>query len=280
MTYKTLKELNIGTGNRTFIIAEAGINHNGSKELALKMVDEVKSAGADAIKFQTYITEKRAPKNSPVFSILKKCELSNGDQEEIKKYAEEKGLLFFSTPFDEDSVAFLKSINVPLFKVASFDIVNKKLLDAIAKTGIPSIVSRGMGNKIEIDEAIKIFKENNAEYAILHCISAYPAPKEAVNLNAINSLKNFYNCIVGYSDHTLDIDASLYAVAAGVKIIEKHFTLDRKMEGPDHLMSVDPASLKKMCEKIRELEVMLGEGEIKMSPAEKDIMIYRRPTEL
>jgi len=280
MGYKTLRDLNIGTGSKTFIIAEAGINHNGSKDLALKMVDEVKAAGADAIKFQTYVTEKRAPADSPVFKILKKCELSTDDQREIKEYANKQGLMFFSTPFDEESVNFLKSIGVPLIKVASFDIVNKKLLAEVAKTGIPVIFSRGMANKNEIDEAIKILSANNVDFAILHCVSAYPAPIESVNLRIINSLKKAYDCVIGYSDHTLDIDASLYAVAMGAKIIEKHFTLDRKMEGPDHVMSVDPESLKKMCEKIRQLETMLGESEIVMSPAEKDIIIYRRPTEL
>ena len=280
MKKKTLKKLGIGNNQKVFIVAEAGINHNGSLDLALKMVNEAKKAGADAIKFQTYITEKRVTKDNPVFSILKKCELPNGDQKKIKQYADKTGIFFFSTPFDEESVDFLKNIDVPIIKIASFDIVNKKLLNAAAVTGIPIIVSRGMANSKEIDEAVEIFNKNNADYAILHCVSAYPAPKEVVNLRIIKSLIEKYSCPIGYSDHTLDLDASIYAVAVGATIIEKHFTLNRKMEGPDHKMSVDPQDLTALCRKIRELEVMLGSEEMRQLPEEESTKIFRRPTEI
>lgn len=276
----TLEKLNIGNRNRTFIIAEAGINHNGNLSFALKMVEEAKKNGADAIKFQTYATEKRVKKDNPVYSILKECELSQNEQLKIKEYADEIGIIFFSTPFDEESVDFLKNLKVPLIKIASFDIVNKKLLNRAASSGIPLIVSRGMANQKEIDEAIKIFNDHGADYAILHCVSAYPTPKEAVNLKVIHSLKNLYSCPIGFSDHTLDLDASIYAVAAGASIIEKHFTLDRNMDGPDHKMSVNPTELKEMCRKIRELEIMMGSGEIRSLPEEDGARIFRRPTEL
>lgn len=274
-----LKDLKIGLGQKTFIIAEAGINHNGDLNLAFKMVKEAKRAGADAIKFQTYVTEKRVAKNSPVFGVLKKCELSQAQQKKIKDYADRTGILFFSTPFDEASVDFLKNLKVKLIKIASFDIVNERLLKAAVATKIPLIISRGMATAAEIDRAVRICRSKGVDYALLHCVSAYPAPKESVNLRAIKSLQK-YNCPVGYSDHTLDLDASIYAVAAGACIIEKHFTLDRNMEGPDHKISTNPKELATLCQKIRELEIMLGSGKIISLPAEKGTRVYRRPSKL
>jgi N,N'-diacetyllegionaminate synthase len=276
---KKLESLGIMRGGKTFIIAEAGINHNGDLGLAFKLVKEAKKAGADAIKFQTYVTEKRVAPGSPIFEVLKKCELSQEQQKRVKEYADKTGILFFSTPFDEASVDFLKSLKVKLIKIASFDIVNEKLLNKATVSGIPLVISRGMANTKEIDKAVKICKKNGTEYALLHCISAYPAPKESVNLNAIKILQK-YNCPIGYSDHTLDLDASLYAVAIGACIIEKHFTLDRNMKGPDHKISTNPKELAVLCQKIRELEVMLGSGKITSLPVEKGTRIYRRPSKL
>jgi len=275
-----LAQLHIGPGNKTFIIAEAGINHNGDMTLALRMVAEAKKAGADAIKFQTYETDKRVARDNPVYDILKKCELSQEQQKRIKEYADKVGILFFSTPFDEESVRFLRELNVPLMKIASFDIVNKKLLDAVSKTQIPVIASRGMANQEEIDEAVKIFKDYGVDFAILHCVSAYPTPKEAVNMRMMHTLQAVHSCPVGFSDHTLDLDASIYAVAAGAHIIEKHFTLDRNIAGPDQKMSVDPQDLLALCKKIREVEMILGSGEIRQLPEEEGAKIFRRPTEI
>ena len=274
---KTFKDVSIGQG-KTFIIAEAGINHNGKLELALKLVDAAKESGANAIKFQTYKTEQRVAADSPIFSLLKQCELSDDQQRKIKEHADKVGILFFSTPFDTESLDFLQTLEVPLMKIASFDIVNTKLLEAVAKTQIPTIISRGMADTKEIDAAVAIFKNHQAPFALLHCISAYPTPKEDTNLLAIQSLKAAYDCPVGYSDHTLDLDASVYAVAVGARIIEKHFTLARDMEGPDHKMSVDPASLKVLSQRIRELEQMLGKGELESMPAEEGTRVYRRPS--
>lgn len=272
-----LRKLKISHDQSVFIIAEAGINHNGDLGLALKMVKEAKKAGASAIKFQTFITEKRVPKNSPIFEILKKCELSQEQQRKIKNYADEIGILFFSTPFDEESVDFLRSLKVKLMKIASFDIVNGRLFGKAVSSKIPLIISRGMATTKEIDRAIEICKKNGTEYAILHCVSAYPAPKESVNLKAIKFLQN-YNCPIGYSDHTLDLEASIYAVAGGACIIEKHFTLDRNMDGPDHKISTDPKGLAVLCQKIKELETMLGDGRIVSLPVEKATRVYRRPS--
>jgi sialic acid synthase SpsE len=263
-----------------FIIAEAGINHNGDFATALKMIDLAKEAGASAIKFQTYVTEKRVAKDNPVFDILKKCELSFDEQTELKKHADNIGILFFSTPFDTDSVHFLKTIGVSLFKIASFDLVNEQLLSEVVATKLPVIISRGMANTTEIDRALDILQAGQTKFALLHCISSYPAAKEVVNLKAITSLRERYHCIVGYSDHTLDLDASVYSVVLGAKVVEKHFTLDRAMVGPDHAMSVDPEELKLLCQKIREAEVMLGTGVIAESEAEQGAKIFRRPTKI
>ncbi|MDP3741293.1 MAG: N-acetylneuraminate synthase family protein, partial [bacterium] len=164
---KTFKQLNIGRDKPTFIIAEAGINHNGDLDTALRLVEAAKTAGASAIKFQTYVTEKRVASDSPIFGILKQCELSPDLQRKIKERADRLGILFFSTPFDPESVKFLEEIKVPLMKIASFDIVNKKLLDAVARVGIPTIISRGMADKSEIDTAIQIFGKARTEFAVL-----------------------------------------------------------------------------------------------------------------
>jgi N,N'-diacetyllegionaminate synthase len=273
---KTFKQLSIGEGNKVFIIAEAGINHNGDLKTALRLIDAAKKAGADAIKFQTYVTEKRVKAGSPIFDILKKCELSHEDMQAMKKHADKKGIIFFSTPFDEESIAFLASIGVSLLKIASFDIVHKSLLRAAAATGIPTIISRGMATKAEIDAATKIFDKAKSEYAILHCISAYPTPRAEINLRAITTLKETYDCPIGYSDHTLDIDSCVYAVARGAAILEKHFTLSKKMKGPDHALSADPREFAELVERVREVEVMLGTGKIESLPVEKGTRMYRR----
>ena len=274
----TFSQLNIGRDQKTFIIAEAGINHNGDLETALRLVEAAKTAGASAIKFQTYVTEKRVTPDNPVFGVLKKCELAGGQQRKIKEHADRLGITFFSTPFDLESAEFLRKLGVPLMKIASFDIVNKQLLAAVAAAGIPTIISRGMADAAEIDTAAAIFEKHGTEYALLHCISAYPTPKTAANLNVIPALLEKYSCPIGFSDHTLDIDASIYAAAMGARIIEKHFTLDRSQDGPDHKLSADPESLATLCVKISELETMLGSADLQAVPEEEGAKIFRRPT--
>lgn len=266
----------IGENQKTFIIAEVGINHNGEVEKAKGLIHSAKEAGADAVKFQTYITEKRVPIDSPIYDILKKCELSENKTKELIEFAKKEGTIFFSTPFDEESVNLLIENNVSLMKIASFDIVNSKLLEVVAKTGIPTIISRGMANLEEINTALNYFKANDTEYALLHCISAYPVNHTDANLNVIKELKKLYNCPVGYSDHTLGIEVASLSVAVGANIIEKHFTLDINDEGPDHKLSADPNMFKELVENIRKIETILGSNEIKTYECEKDILQYRR----
>jgi len=281
MVKRKIIEINnskIGENQKTFIVAEVGINHNGDMRIATNLIKLAKEAGADAVKFQTYITEKRVPKNSPIYGILKKCELNNQETEELIKYANKNNIFFFSTPFDDESVDLLVKLKIPLMKIASFDIVNLKLLEKVAITGIPAIISRGMANKAEIDRALNIFKKFNTEYALLHCISAYPAEKYDANLNIIKKLKEIYDCPIGYSDHTLDIEIAYFSVIAGACIVEKHFTYDKNAEGPDHKLSADPEIFKKLVNKIREIEKILGSSEIELQECEKDILQYRRPS--
>lgn len=266
----------IGDEQKTFIVAEIGINHNGEINLAKNLIKSAKEAGADAVKFQTYNTELRVSKNSPIYNILKKCELSSETTEKLINFAKIKDIIFFSTPFDEESVDLLVKFKVPLMKIASFDIINLKLVEKVAKTQIPTIISRGMANTAEISKAVKLFEKYGTDYAILHCISAYPTKESDANLNIIKSLKAIYNCPIGYSDHTLGIEVAYLSVVAGATIIEKHFTLDTNAEGPDHKLSADPNMLKHLVEKVRMMESIMGSGKIQMQECEKDILQYRR----
>jgi len=274
-----LKVSNILIGNEhpAFIIAEVGINHNGSMENAMKLIDEAYKSGASSVKFQTYITEKRVERDAPIFDILKQCELSFDDQRELFNYANEIGLVAFSTPFDEESVDFLAEIETPLLKVASFDIVNKTLLKKMSDANIPVIVSRGMATESELDQAQDLFNVKNVPLAILHCISAYPIQNlESINMSTMAYLQDRYECPIGFSDHTIGPAASICAVAMGAKVIEKHFTLDKNDEGPDHIMSADPMEMLEMISGIRDVEKMIGKPVSGPIPEEQDILQYRR----
>ena len=267
----------IGQGEKVFVIAEIGINHNGDFDIARKLIDKAKYSSADAVKLQTYITEKRAPKDSPVFPILKQCELSFDQQKELFEYARGEGIEIFSTPFDEESVDFLSSIDVSCYKIASFDIVNKRLLEKVAAQGKPVIISRGMASQPEIDTAIGIMKKFDREAVLLHCISAYPVPSHSsLYLETIRALKERYHCPVGFSDHTLGAEAAKYAVAAGASVIEKHFTLSKEGKGPDHALSTEPDELKEMVKGIRAVSEMIGEAVWASVAAEEGILQYRR----
>lgn len=266
----------VGENQKTFIVAEVGINHNGDVETAKKLITEAKKAGADAVKFQTYITEKRVKKDMPIFDILKRCELSREQTKELSQFSKEQGISFFSTPFDEESVDLLYEIGVPVFKIASFDIVNKNLLRHVASKNLPVIFSRGMTNEEEIREAIGIFENENVPYAILHCVSSYPAKDEDANLKVINTLKKKFNCPVGYSDHTSGNHVPILSIAAGACIIEKHFTLDKDMEGPDHKLSCDPQELKELVQQARKIESIMGDAKVRLLECEKPTAQYRR----
>ena len=261
----------IGEEELCFLIAEAGVNHNGNIELAKKLIDVAKDAGADAVKFQTFTTEGLLSKNIVVpkhvesreslFETIRKLELSEEEHYELSEYCNQKGIIFMSTPLDNKSVDLLDDIGVPVFKVASCDLDNLPLLNYIAKKEKPIILSTGMGTISEVGEAVEVIKSyGNNDIILLHCVSAYPPKVEEVNLRAINTLREAFKLPVGYSDHTIGITIPLAAVAMGAKVIEKHFTLDKKMEGPDHAVSADPADLKNLISGIREIEKSFGTG--------------------
>jgi len=259
----------------TFVIAEVGVNHNGSIETAKKLVDIALKAGCDAIKFQTFKAEKivtRQAKKAEYqirntsdlesqYEMLKVLELSQECHLELIKYCKCNEITFLSTPFDEESSDFLESIGLKMFKIPSGEITNKPLIQHIAKKQKPIILSTGMSTLGEVEEALEwIYEEGNTQITLLHCTSNYPTIPEDVNLRAMITLKQAFNIKVGYSDHTLGIEIPLAAVALGATIIEKHITLSKEMEGPDHKASLEPYELIEMVSKIRNLEKALGDG--------------------
>lgn len=275
-----------------FIIAEAGDNHNGNFDNAIKLVDAAVEAGADCVKFQTFVTEEiiskyaqmaeYQKKNTGVvesqYDMVKKLELSFEDFAKIQQYCKEQGIIFLSTPFDISSIHFLEKIEVPFWKVPSGEITNLPYLREIGKTGREIVMSTGMCNMDEISEAIKALEENGAgKITLLHCNTEYPTPFEDVNLNAMITMRKIFNKDVGYSDHTLGIEVPIAAVTMGARIIEKHFTLDRNMSGPDHKASLEPAELKLMVQSIRNIEKAMGNGNKCPSESEKkNISIARK----
>ena len=273
---KKLKDFGFNTDNKTYVIAEIGINHGGDINLAKQMIDSVSRTGADAVKFQTYLTEKRVSKDSPIFDILKKCELPFEAFKELQSYSKKLNLDFFSTPFDSESVEYLESINIDLYKIASFDIVNKVLLRKVASLEKPVIMSTGMSNLQEINSAYKILKEKTNNIALLHCISSYPTEENDANLSVIFKLKESFDCVIGHSDHTNDIKVPLLAVAAGAQIIEKHFRIDENMDCIDAPVSISEKKLTKLVEGIREIEKIFGDEFLGVTSAEKEIVPYRR----
>lgn len=265
-----------------YIIAEAGVNHNGKLELAKKLVDSAKAAGADCVKFQTFKAEKLVSKDaakaeyqkettgdSSQQEMLKKLELSYDEFIELKKYCDKVGITFLSTPFDSESVDFLNSLDMPFWKIPSGEVTNYPYLVKLAKTHKPVVMSTGMCDLNEIDAAINVLKENGAgEITVLHCNTEYPTPFTDVNLKAMVSMKEAFDVKVGYSDHTKGIEVPIAAVALGATVIEKHFTLDKNMEGPDHKASLEPYELKAMVDAIRNIEKALGTGKKIPTPSE------------
>ena len=275
-----MKELNkcgLKTDKSTYVIAEIGINHGGDLDVAKRLIDSAARSGVDAVKFQTYLTEKRAPKNNKaIFDILKKCELPFDAFIELKEHSDNLGVEFFSTAFDEESVDFLNDLGCDIFKIASFDVTNHRLLRKVAKTNKSVILSVGMSNIKEITEAYKILKEGAVNIVLLHCISAYPTNEEDANLGAIQALKNKFDCVVGQSDHTNDIFVPLCAVSAGAQVIEKHFKIDEHMECIDSSVSITEEQTKEMVLQIRRIENIFGSGTIATTPPQKSAEIFRR----
>lgn len=275
----------------TFIIAEAGPNHNGDFETALRLVDAAKRAGVDCVKFQTFVSEelisKRAEKaeyqkkttgaDESQYEMLKKLELSFDQFRELKKYCEETGIMFLSTPFDIPSIHFLQELDIAFWKIPSGEITNFPYLVEIAKTHKDVVMSTGMSEMEEIAAAIKVLRENGAgRISLLHCNTEYPTPFEDVNLRAMDTLRDAFDVPVGYSDHSLGISVPIAAAARGAQIIEKHFTLDKNMVGPDHKASLEPQELCDMVSAIRNIEKALGSAEKKPSASEKKNMAVAR----
>lgn len=259
-----------------YIIAEAGVNHNGRLDLALKLCDIAKEAGVDAVKFQTWKTENIVTasarqaayqtENTGVeesqYDMLKKLELSYAQFEEIQQYCKKIGIDFLSTPDEEESLEFLmKTLHLPLVKIGSGEVTNIPYLRTIASYKKPIILSTGMSNLAQVAMAYDtLLKAGAPSVSLLHCTTNYPCPYDEVNLRAIQTLKDAFKCQVGYSDHTMGTEVPVAAVAMGAEIIEKHFTLDRNMEGPDHKASLEPQELKFMVQQIRHIESALGDG--------------------
>ena len=276
---KNLKEFGFNTNNRTYIVAEIGINHRGDVDIAKKLIESAARTGVDAVKFQTYLTEKRAPKNNKeIFKILKDLELPFEAFKELKDYSKNCGVDFFSTPFDKESVEYLEKIETDFYKIASFDVVNHRLLDEVSKTGKPVIMSVGMSNLNEIENAYNILKKGTKNIAILHCISSYPTPEEKSNLSNIYEIQNKFNCVVGQSDHTNDIKVPIYAAAAGAQILEKHYKIDEDFKCIDSPVSITEIQMKKLVDEIRKLEKIFGSESFEVKEIEKSAQIFKRPS--
>ncbi|WP_425404896.1 N-acetylneuraminate synthase family protein [Hwanghaeella sp.] len=254
--------------DRTFIVAEVGNNHEGSADVAAELVQEAAKAGVDAVKFQTFRTEEFvSPRQEERFARMKRFELSQDDFSGLADLARSNGLIFMSTPLDHTSARFLGGI-VDIMKVASGDITHLPLIREIAKHGLPMIISTGNADLPEIDRALEAARNSrspdapDAEIALLHCVSAYPAPAEQANLAAMATLRKRYDCPVGYSDHTSGSSVAVLAVAAGARIVEKHFTLDNNYSDfRDHQLSADPSAMAALVSEIRRTEAIMGSGE-------------------
>lgn len=277
---------------KVFIIAEAGVNHNGDIQLAKRLIDEASMAGADAVKFQSFKAEKLVTKDARKaeyqekttdikqnqFQMIKSLELDYGKHMKLIDYCKSKNIMFLSSPFDLESIDLLNDLGLQMFKIPSGEITNLPYLRKIGSLKKKIILSTGMSNLGDIEKALKILEvEGTKDITVLHCNTEYPTPMEDVNLLAMNTIKDAFKVKAGYSDHTLGIEVPIAAVALGATVIEKHFTLDKSMEGPDHKASLEPKELKKMVESIRNIEKALGDGiKIPSSSETKNINIARK----
>lgn len=268
---------------RIFIIAEAGINHNGDLETAKKLALEAKKAGADAVKYQTFKTSQLVSKftvkaeyqkmgnddQESQYDMIRRLELSYQEFSELQKYCTDIGIMFLSTPFDNESVDFLDSIGMPIYKIPSGEVTNLPYLIKIAQKNKPVLMSTGMCNEGEIRNACRVLNENGCnDITLLHCSSQYPLVYEDVNLLAMIGMRERLKIDTGYSDHTMGIEVSIAAAALGAKVIEKHFTLSRSLQGPDHSASLEPEELGKLVRSIRNVEISLGSKDKKVTPEE------------
>ena len=280
--------------NKIFIVAEAGVNHNGSIDLAFQLVDIASDAGADAIKFQTFKANrlltnkakkaeyqlKNTSRSETQFEMIKRLELDEKSHFDLINYCKKKKIMFLSTPFDLESIDFLNSINMKFFKIPSGEITNLPYLIHIGSLGKKIILSTGMSNLAEVRDALTTLEQAGTpkeKITLLHATTEYPCPFEEVNLLAMLTMKKEFDISVGYSDHTTGVEVAIAAAALGASVIEKHFTIDRKMEGPDHMASLEPQELKYMIACIRNISSSLGDGVKKPSNSElKNMSIARK----
>ena len=273
----------VGTATPCFLVAEIGINHNGDLALARQTIDAARAAGADAVKFQNYVTEDFVSDTSlmyeyvsqgkrvvePQYDLFKRCELSACALQELKTYCDRQRVIFHSTPTSETAIRDLVRLKVPVLKNGSDYLTHLPLIRAMGQTGLPTVISTGMATLAEIDEAVRTFRETgNEQLIVLHCTSSYPTPPKDVNLRRIPALAAAFHCPTGFSDHTDEIAAALGAVTLGACWIEKHFTLDKTLPGPDHRFSSDPAEFQALVRAVRLVEQSLGNPAITPSPSE------------
>lgn len=281
--------ITVGNDNPVFIIAEAGSNHDGDLGQAKKLIDVAAEARVDAVKFQTFTADKIAARTDDevmklgdeydtaddLYDLYKSLELPREWQQELKDYAQKKGLIFLSTPFDYEAVDQLEELGMPAYKIASFECIDIPFLRYIAKKGKPIILSTGMADLGEIEESLEaIYNEGNKQVILLHCGISYPMPVEDVNLAAMGTMRQAFLLPIGYSDHTLGITVPISAVARGAKVIEKHFTLDKNLPGPDHKFALEPDELKAMVKGIREAEAAIG-SPIKRHVSAEEVHYHR-----
>jgi N,N'-diacetyllegionaminate synthase len=279
---------------KVFIIAEAGVNHNGNLDMALRLVDAAADAGCDAVKFQTFRAGALVAKSAGMadyqkantgvdesqYAMLKRLELDDEAHHILRRHAAERGILFFSTAFDPESLAFLTALDIPVWKIPSGEITNYPYLAHIAALGKPVILSTGMATIAEIDDAVRVLLQHGLErdrLCILHCNTEYPTPMCDVNLKAMAALGTTFSTAYGYSDHTQGVEIPIAATALGARVLEKHFTLDRTLPGPDHKASLEPDELKHMVQAVRMIEAALGDGIKQPTPSEsKNRLVARK----
>lgn len=270
----------VGDGQPCYVIAEIGSNHNHDFDLARRTIDAAAEAGVDAVKFQTFRADQHYSKRTPQFaylkgqdthSLIKSLELDRSWHEPLKQHSEQQGLAFFSSPCDFDAVDELAALNVPAYKVASFDLPDQDLISHVARKGKPVLLSTGMADWSDIQNAVGACRAaGNSELILLQCTSLYPAPADLSNLAAMSTMRQAMGCLTGYSDHTIGDHVALAAVALGSCMIEKHFTLDRSLPGPDHAFAAEPDEFRAMMERLREIESAIGDGS-KIGPRGEEV---------
>lgn len=274
----------IGEDHKTYIIAEIGSNHNGNFDIACELIEKASEAGASAVKFQTFKAKNHYSKNTkkislyetPVYELIQGLEINRTWHKKLSKVCDKLQIDMIDSPCDFDAVDICMRLDMPLMKIASFDMVDVRLIDYISKTKKGVIFSTGMASMAEIETAVNICRKNGNNNIIgLQCTSLYPAPYHLSNLNAIKTIKNAFNIIVGYSDHTLGDHVAIASVAKGAKVIEKHYSLSRDMQGPDHKFSIEPVELKSFINKVRQVEDSMGDG-IKSGPREEEMEMYNK----